>query len=318
MLKPEETIIEIKDERQLKSVCGVTESQLKIIAQMFELVEKEEKKAQYEQMVHSYLRVRKPGGGHKGVLKTPLQKVLIVLVYCKSYSTYDDLGSRFGLSKSAAFDNIERHFPRVRKALARLGVLPYRTFHNVEEFKEIFEDIEEIIIDVTERQCQRPQNPEQQKEVYSGKKRRPTYKNTIISTLQKYILFIGLTFTGHNHDYKMLKSEFPTKEAWFEHFRVFVDLGYQGIVKDYGGEKILIPHKKPRKSKNNPNPCLTDEQKQYNKELSKTRILIENAISGMKRFNILVHAFRNKKPNFIDDVIVLCAGLWNLNVTQNL
>ena len=32
MLKPEETIIELKDERQLKSVGGVTESQLKIIA----------------------------------------------------------------------------------------------------------------------------------------------------------------------------------------------------------------------------------------------------------------------------------------------
>ncbi|EDN65861.1 hypothetical protein BGP_4195 [Beggiatoa sp. PS] len=57
------------------------------------------------------------------------------------------------------------------KALARLGVLPYRTFQNVEEFKDIFEDIEEIIIDVTERPCHRPQNREQQKEVYSGKKK---------------------------------------------------------------------------------------------------------------------------------------------------
>lgn len=171
MLKSEETIIELKDERQLKSVCGVTESQLKIIAQAFELIEKEEKQAQYEQMVRSHFRVRKPGGGHKGILKTPLQKVLMVLVYCKSYSTYDDLGSRFGLSKSAAFDNVDKHFPRVRKALSRLGVLPARTFHNVEEFKEIFEDIEEIIIDVTERPCHRPQNREQQKEVYSGKKK---------------------------------------------------------------------------------------------------------------------------------------------------
>ena len=87
MLKLEETIIEIKNERQLKSVCGVTESQLKIIAHEFELVEKEEKQTFYEQMVLSHLRVRKPGGGHKGVLKTPLQKVLIVLVYCKNYST---------------------------------------------------------------------------------------------------------------------------------------------------------------------------------------------------------------------------------------
>jgi len=247
MLKPEETIIKIKDERQLKSVCGVTESQLKKIAQQFELVENEDKQARYEQICLSNFRVRKPGGGHKGILKTPLQKVLIVLVYCKSYSTYDDLGSRFGLSKSAAFDNVDRHFPFVSRALARLGVLPHRTFDNVEEFQEIFEDIKEIIIDVTSLKSQRPQNREQQKEVYSGKKKAHTYKNTIISTLQKFILFIELTFTGHNHDYKMFKSEFSTKEAWFEHLKVFVDLGYQGICKDYSGKNILIPIKKPRK-----------------------------------------------------------------------
>jgi len=187
MLKPEETIIEIKNERQLKAVSGITESQLKLIATEFEFALHEYREAKSKQTV---FQVRKPGGGSKGILKTPLQKVLFVLVYCKSYSTYDDLGSRFGLSKSAAFDNVERHFPRVQKALASEGVLPYRTFHNVEEFKELFEDIEEIIIDVTERQCQRPQNREQQKEVYSGKKKAPTCKNTIISTLQKYIMFL--------------------------------------------------------------------------------------------------------------------------------
>ena len=146
----------------------------------------------------------------------------------------------------------------------------------------------------------------------------PTYKNTIISTFHKLILFLGLTFTGHNHDYKMFKSEFSTKETWFEHLRVFVDWGYQGICKDYEGENLFIPVKKPRKSKNNPNPSLTDEQKQYNKEVSKTRILVENAIGGMKRFKILVHAFRKRKSNFFDDVIVLGAGLWNRNVVQNL
>jgi len=62
---------------------------------------------------------------------------------------------------------------------------------------------------------------------------------------------------------------------------------------------------------------LTAEEKQSNKELSKKRVFIEHAIGGMKRFKILVQAFRNRKLNFIDDVIVLCAGLWNLNVIQN-
>jgi hypothetical protein len=138
MLSQEKTIIEIRDERQLKAIAGVTESQLEKIAAEFEQVEKEARAAKYEQAVLNGKRVRKPGGGHKGILRTPIQKVLFVLVYCKIYPTYDDLGSRFGLSKSAAFDNIAMYFPLVQKALGRLGVLPHRTFNGVEEFREIF------------------------------------------------------------------------------------------------------------------------------------------------------------------------------------
>jgi hypothetical protein len=52
------------------------------------------------------------------------------------------------------------------------------------------------------------------------------------------------------------------------------------------------------------------------KELSSLRVLVEHAIGSLKRFNILVHAFRNRKPNFVDDVIVWSKGLWNLNVIQ--
>lgn len=315
MLSQEQTIINIRDERQLKSLAGVTESQLEIIAAEFYQVEKEARDAKYEQLAKK--RVGKPGGGNKGILKTSIQKVLFVLVYCKIYPTYDDLASRFGMSKSAAFDNIQIHFPKVQKALANLGVLPHRTFSNIEEFQEIFSDIEQIIIDVTERHQARPKDPSKQKETYSGKKKMHTVKNTIITTITKLVLFVGQTFTGNNHDYKIFKDEFPTKEAWFQHLVVLVDLGYQGILKDYDGDDIQIPFKKPRKSKNNPNPTLTVEEKQYNKELSKSRVLIEHAIGGMKRFNILVQAFRNRKPSFIDDVIVLCAGLWNLNLIEN-
>jgi hypothetical protein len=46
--------------------------------------------------------------------------------------------------------------------------------------------------------------------------------------------------------------------------------------------------------------------------LSRVRIFIEHAIGGMKRYNILVHTFRNRIEHFEDDVIGICAGLWNL------
>lgn len=80
------------------------------------------------------------------------------------------------MSKSAAFDNMSIYFPMVQKALANLGVLPHRTFYGVDEFREIFSDIEQIIIDVTERRQNRPKDSVKQKESYSGKKKHTRLK----------------------------------------------------------------------------------------------------------------------------------------------
>ena len=128
----------------------------------------------------------------------------------------------------------------------------------------------------------------------------------------KLIIFLGRTFSGHNHDYLMLKQEFPPELDWFTDLPVRVDLGYLGIKSDSRGEQIDIPTRKPRKSQKNPNPQLSDEQRAANTALRRVRIFIEHAIGGMKRYHILVHTFRNRIEHFEDDVIGICAGLWNL------
>jgi hypothetical protein len=38
-------------------------------------------------------------------------------------------------------------------------------------------------------------------------------------------------------------------------------------------------------------------------------------IGGIKRYNILVHRFRNHKVHFVDDVIAICAALWNFSLS---
>ena len=101
--------------------------------------------------------------------------------------------------------------------------------------------------------------------------------------------------------------------AWFDELNVLVDSGYQGIRSDYD-ESIALPCKKPRKSKKNPDPKLSDEQKAYNTALSSIRIYVENAIGGAKRYNILVHSFRNHLKDFDDTVIGIAAALWNFNL----
>ena len=136
-------------------------------------------------------------------------------------------------------------------------------------------------------------------------------QNLVISTVAKYIVFLGETKPGCHHDYTLLKAAFPPQHPWFELITILVDLGFQGIKTDYVGNDIQLPYKKPRKSKANPTPKLSDEQKAVNRTISKVRILVENAIAGLKRYNILNHPFRNRSVGFDDLAVSVSAGLWN-------
>ena len=137
-------------------------------------------------------------------------------------------------------------------------------------------------------------------------------KNTIMSLPDKVMIFLGRTFRGHNHDYSMLKQERSPEVDWLTDLEVFVDLGYLGMQADDRGDQMKVPHKKPHKSKKPPNPQLSEEPKAAHKTFSRVRIFVEHAIGGLKRYNILVYGFRHRKANFEDDVIGICAGLWNL------
>jgi hypothetical protein len=176
----------------------------------------------------------------------------------------------------------------------------------------------EVLIDVTERTHFRHKNNRKQKKHYSGKKGTHTVKNTIMSTPKRSVVFLGKTFEGSVHDYKMLKKEVSPKKAWWSKINACVDLGYQGIKTDYENpENVSIPNKKPRKSKSNPKPSLTKTQKQENKKVGQRRVFVEHTIGGMKAFHILSTRFRNRSNNFADEAAFLVAGLWNLKIGSN-
>lgn len=139
----------------------------------------------------------------------------------------------------------------------------------------------------------------------------------MIATRKKWVLFLGKTVAGSIHDYTQFKAEFPADGQpddvvkWFDAFVLWLDLGYLGIHKTYVAHDVKMPHKKPRKSKKNPSPTLTDDQKTENREISRVRVLVEQAMSGLKRFNIVIHRFRNRLEDFVDTAVLLAVGLWN-------
>jgi hypothetical protein len=300
------------DERQFKALTGVSRKMFSQLLVAFSLCYEQKQQEEYDKKKNK--RQRKPGGGRKGRLDTLEKKLFFILRYLKSYPTYDVLGFDFEMNRSNVCRNVHQLMPLLLKALAHVKVLPQREFATVEELQEAWAEISDLFIDVTERPHYRPGDYEKQQNYYSGKKKQHTLKNTIISTANRFILFLGMTVFGKIHDFALFKQEFAPDKSWFEAFKIWVDLGYLGFDKNYQTLKLNLPHKKPRASKANPNPSLTEQEKEENREMSSFRVVVENAICGLKRFNILVHAFRNRKENFEDDVILACAGLHNLSL----
>ena len=283
----------------MRALTGLDKEKFLRLLEIFKKVFEEKRKRAYEEGKKEGTRQRKSGGGRKGKLPTIKDKLFFALVYLKSYPTFDVLGGTFNMSRQKACENIHKLLPILYKTLMTLGVMPDREFDSPEELKEAMEDVEKILVDATERPHQRPKDEEKQKEMYSGKKKAHTGKNTILGTKEKVVIYVGGTVSGRNHDYGTFKKEFPVEESWLEGQKVMGDSGYQGMDKDYEEGEVEIPKKKPRKSKNNPKPELTKEEKERNREQSRERIKIEHAIGGVKRYHILINKFRNRIDRYV-------------------
>ncbi|MEW6736986.1 MAG: transposase family protein, partial [Acidobacteriota bacterium] len=66
--------------------------------------------------------------------------------------------------------------------------------------------------------------------------------------------------------------------------------------------------KKPRKRE------LTKSEKRANKKISRIRVAVEPALSGVKRSRIVKDVLRNYKDGFSDLVMVIACGLHNLRI----
>jgi chromosomal replication initiator protein len=122
---------------------------------------------------------------------------------------------------------------------------------------------------------------------YSGKKKKHTLKAQVVVQKGKRKILKTNFCNGKKHDFRLYKeSRVPLKTQT----ELKADTGYQGIQKLH--EQSLI-HKK--KTKNNP---LTKEDKQYNHQVSKERIEVENVLASLKRFRILSDRYRNRRKRF--------------------
>ncbi len=116
-------------------------------------------------------RHRQAGGGARGERAGWEAKLLLSLVYQKPHPLQPRHALPFGLSQPQANYWIHRRLPVVPRALPLRGMRPERDASQVAPLLAREGDVFARALDGTERRRQRPQDPAQQPDHYSGKKK---------------------------------------------------------------------------------------------------------------------------------------------------
>jgi hypothetical protein len=152
-------------------------------------------------------RQRKRGGGRKGRLLTIEDKLVFILFYFRIYPIQVLQGYLFGMGQPQANEWVHRLTPILNQALGYEMQLPARQKNDIKEVLEACPGLE-FIIDGTERPIRRPKDEERQRENYSGKKKRHTVKNHVISDKKTgKIRALSRTVEGKKHDKKLADEE---------------------------------------------------------------------------------------------------------------
>ncbi len=295
--------IALQTDRQCKALTGVT------IQEFEELVP--EFSWNYEQWQYTSHpnRQRKVGGGMKSiVLPDGRTRLFLILMYVKTYPTYDVLAFEVGFSRSKACEWVLRLLPILEQTLGRKCVLPERQINSPEEFEKRYGNLKDVFVDGVERRTQRPKARKTQQKTYSGKKKAHTRKNIIVSNEHKQIMYLTKTRSGRRHDKQhadkvLLFTNLPKRIcAW-------IDTGFKGVESFH--PNVQMPLKKPR------GRPLTPEEKSSNTLISSIRVKAEHGICGIKRMNSIATIARNHTPFMDDSLMMVAAGLWNYHLCSS-
>ena len=286
--------------RQFQSITGITPQQFDFL---YDTIKKRYRTTE-EKRLSSKTRKRSVGAGHPFSLALK-DRILMLLMYYRMYTSYGLLEVIFDLDKSNVCRDIRYMEPAVKSCIL-VPAKKYASAKKVTTLEELERQFPEfqIIIDATEQPIPKPKDKKKRRKYYSGKKKRHTIKNQYTINMRGEIIHKPPHSTGRHHDYHIFKAKHPILP---EGLQTFVDLGHMGMQKDYPQYNAILPHKKRKGEK------LTVLQKQFNKVQSKTRIRIEHVISRVKKFRICSDVFRNKLCRY-DTISEIVCGLINFKI----
>lgn len=204
-------------------------------------------------------------------------RVLLVLMYYRTYLTQDGMTHFFGITQGSISTNIMKLSPVIRDCLPTPQDLykEAKKVTTIEEMEEIFPGMV-ALTDATEQPILKPQDPEEETAHYSGKAKTHTIKVQYTTSFDGLVVHKTSHSPGRDHDFKVYKMKHPTfptglpsrdgdakDEPGRDHLRHYGDTAYRGMDKVVEGiDARLSVMREPGKD-------LTSDQREYNKAHSR-------------------------------------------------
>lgn len=259
-------------------------------------------------------RKREVGEGGRR-FKLPMRdRLLMLMVYYRLYITLALTQFLFDLDQSNVWRDIRYLEPVVRECVP----LPKKIHDQMKRLRTM-EEVErwfpgfKAFVDSTEQEIPRPKDALKRKTHYSGKKRKHTVKTQLTVNGEGLIVHKPPHARGRRHDLEIYTKSHPSLPEQVEQD---FDRGYDGVRNYFPDLKCAIPFKRRgpgRGHRGEKAPDLTPEQKAFNKQLSKERVVVEHTISRLKKFSIFGTEFRNRL-RFYDTMTDVVCGLINARI----
>ena len=234
-------------------------------------------------------RRRAPGAGHP-YAHAACDRLLMALLWLRAYPTYEVLGFFFSLHKRNAQLNVRSaldvldsldDFPFDRPGLGR------EKLRSPAAVMAAFPQVR-FIIDAKEQRVNKPRGEQAQRPYYSGKKKAHTVKTQVVVNPRGQVEAVSGSVPGSTHDLTLLVQS-GVLEGLGEGASAMMDKGYCGVGKHHPSVPVVLPYKKPRKGE------LSGEQRAFNREVSRHRIVVEHTMAQLNRFTVLRQVFRGKQ-----------------------
>lgn len=250
-------------------------------------------------------RQRAIGGGRESKLDGRDQ-VLLTVIWLRQYPTHEVLAYLFGVSDSTVSRIVQRVLPLLEQSGRDTMRLPDPGRKRRRQWDELLADTPElaVIVDTFEQRVQRPKAAAERDSWYSGKKRTHTIKSQVaVDECTGQLVAVADSVKGPVADLTVLKAS-HLLDALPEGVGCLGDSAYQGIrqLHPLGAS----PRKKPW-GKHRPRP---PEDVAYNRAFAQRRVVVENIINRLRRFQALTQTDRQHRQAHTARVVAV-AGLVN-------